>query len=196
MSFTALAQQILRDAETLDKYIQANNLPKPSFDIDGPVRIPYASVEAVNAQNSLLATTHKLFHLTQGPVAQWFNNINGAAGDAMTTAAVYHFNLVDYVPTNGEAVPFEEVAQKAGMALRDFKMVARYAMTNFIFCEPRVGYIAHTSVSKALAENKLLRALMGMGANEIVPGLSKVSVFLGRTCRYPCMRLTKFLPGD
>jgi hypothetical protein len=98
--------------------------------------------------------------------------MNGGAGDAMTAAAIYHFDIANHVPIDGEA-PFEEVAQKVGLALRDFKIVVRYAMTNFVFCEPRVGYIAHTAASKVLKENRLIASLMGMGTNEIFPGLIK-----------------------
>lgn len=90
----------------------------------------------------------------------------------MTTAAVYHFNIVDQVPTNAEA-SFEEVAEKCGMHLRDFKIIVRYAMTTFIFQEPRPGFIAHSAASRVLKENKLIRALAGMGSNEIYPGIFK-----------------------
>lgn len=173
MSFTELAKAILKDAENLDNYISANNLPKPSFDVDGPVRIPYSTPEANESLSTLLANTHKLSYLAQGPIAPWTGTMNGAAGDTMTIATIYHFQIANHVPIEGKAA-FEEVAQKSGMSLRDFSMVVRYAMTNFIFCEPTPGFIAHTASSKVLAENKLVKALTAMGANELLPGLFKV----------------------
>jgi len=173
MSFTDLAELILRDARVLDKYIQEANLPRPSLDAKGPARTPFNGKEAIIARAGLLATTHKLHHLTQGPTAPWMGTFNGAYGDAMTSAAIYHFKIADHVPIGGEA-SFEQVALKAGLALRDFKMIVRYAMTNFIFCEPRPGFIAHTASSRVLAENKLVRSLMSMGVNEIFPGIVKV----------------------
>jgi hypothetical protein len=172
MSFTELAQTILHDAATLDEYIRTNNLPPPSFDANGPTRTPLTTKESINAHASLLANTHKLHHLAQGPAAAWTGTMNGAAGDAMTAAAIYHFDIANHVPIDGEA-SFEETAQKAGMALRDFKIVVRYAMTNFIFCEPRPGHIAHTAASRVLKENRLISSLMGMGADEVFPGLVK-----------------------
>jgi hypothetical protein len=172
MSFTELAQAILRDAATLDEFVRVNNLPPPSFNVSGPARTAWTTKEAIHAQASLLANTHRLLHLGQGPAAAWMGTMNGGAGDAMTAAAIYHFDIANHVPIDGEA-PFEEVAQKVGLALRDFKFVVRYAMTNFVFCEPRVGYIAHTAASKVLKENRLIASLTGMGTNEIFPGLIK-----------------------
>ena len=100
--------------------------------------------------------------------------LNGALGDAMTTAAVARFGIADHVPLEGDA-SFAEVAKKSGLALRDFKSVVRYAMTNYIFCEPRPGYIKHTATSKVLVENKLIRSLAGVGYDEELPWLGKVS---------------------
>lgn len=172
MSFTKLAQTILQDAITLDEYVRTNDLPPPSFDANGPAQTRFTTEESNVAHTSLLANTHKLHHLAQGPAAAWMGTLNGAGGDLLTAAAVYHFNIADYVPIDSE-VPFEEVAQKAGMSLRDFKIVVRYAMTNFIFHEPRPGYVAHTASSRVLKENRLISSLMGMGVNEIFPGLVK-----------------------
>ncbi|KAK4936397.1 hypothetical protein LTR10_022723 [Elasticomyces elasticus] len=155
MSFTELAELILQDAKVLDKYIQENNLPQPALGVNGPARTPFTSKEALSARADLLANTHKLHHLTQGPAAPWLGTLNA-----------------DHVPIRGEA-SFDQVALKAGLALRDFKMVVRYAMSNFIFCEPRPGFIAHTASSKLLTENKLIRSLMSMGVNEIFPGIVK-----------------------
>ena len=93
----------------------------------------------------------------------------------MTSAAVCHFGIAHHVPLEGEA-SFEDVAKKSGMALRDFKCVVRYAMTNYIFCEPRPGFIKHTASSKVLVENKLIRSLAGIGSDELLPALDKVGV--------------------
>jgi len=135
MAFTSIAKDILRDAELLDEYVRANNLPPPSFDADGPGRTVYNNKEATTAHASLLANTHRLHLLAEGPAARWMGTLVGGPGDAMTAAAVYHFKIVDHVPLNSQA-SFEDVAAKCGLALRDFKMIVRYAMTNFIFCEP------------------------------------------------------------
>ena len=177
MAFTSLAKSILRDAEVLDEYIRTNNLPQPSFDVDAPVRTVYSNQETIFSHASLVANTHKLHRLVEGPAATWTGSINGPLGDIMTNASIFRFNIVDHVPIGSEA-SFEDVAAKCGLALRDFKMIVRYAMTNFIFCEPRPGFIAHTAASRALKENKLLRALTGFGVNELVPALSKVGGYI------------------
>ena len=129
MSFTELAERILQDAKVLDDFVAANSLPKPSLDADGPAMTRFTTKESIHAHASIFATTHKLFTLAQGPAAPWMGTMNGPLGDAMTTAAVYRFGIADHVPLQGEA-SFEEVAQKSGLVLRDFKNVVRYAMTN------------------------------------------------------------------
>lgn len=172
MLFTELAQSILHDAKTLDEYIGTKTLPIPSFDQNAPAGTAFITKESVNAHASLLANTHKLHHLVQGPAATWMGTMNSGAGNVMTAAAIYFFKLADYVPLNGEA-SFQEDTQKAGMALRDFQMVVCYAMTNFIFHEPRPGFIAHTVASKVLKENRLTVSLMGMFTDEALLALIK-----------------------
>lgn len=188
MAFTQIAQQILRDAEALDAHILSNDLPEPSFAVDGPARISFGTKEANASYASLLSNTHRLHHLASGPATMWSGTMNGPAGDVMTTAAVHHFKIVEHIPLDAvnEGVPFEQVAEKCGLALRDFKLIVRYAMTNFIFCEPKPGYIAHTAASRVLKENKLIRSLMGMGENELFPALAKVTtaIHLASSSKY------------
>jgi 6-hydroxytryprostatin B O-methyltransferase len=173
MAFTTIAKSILHDAEILDAFIRDNNLPEPSFDANGPLRTPWSSSKVVEAHSNLLANTHKLHRLTEGPASAWMGGLNGAGGDLLTNTAIVHFDIASHVPLDGTA-KFADVAPKCGMALRDFKMIVRYAMTNFIFCEPEVEVIAHTASSKALVQNKLLQSMSKMGCDEIVPALGKV----------------------
>jgi hypothetical protein len=173
MAFTSIAKDILRDAEILDAFIRDNNLPEPSLDASGPLRTPWSGPQVVEAQSNLLASTHRLHHLTEGPASAWMGGLNGPGGDLLTNTAIVHFDIASYVPLDGTA-SFADVAAKCGMALRDFKMIVRYAMTNFIFCEPEVEVIAHTASSKALVQNKLLASMSKMGCDEIVPALGKV----------------------
>ena len=172
MAFTSIAKSILHDAELLDEYIRANNLPRPSFSADAPTRTVFTG-EATTAHASLLANTHRLHLLAEGPAMFWVPSLVGARGDSITNAAVYHFKIADHVPLNSRA-SFEDVAEKCGLALRDFKMVVRYAMTNFIFCEPNPGFIAHTAASRLLVDNKLIRASMAMSTDDIFPSIFKV----------------------
>ncbi|KAJ9606756.1 hypothetical protein H2200_008765 [Cladophialophora chaetospira] len=173
MAFKSIAKSILHDAELLDEYIRANNLPQPSFDVDGPPRTVYTG-ETATAHASLLANTHRLHLLAEGPAGRWLPSLAGATGDAVTTAAVQHFKIADHVPLDSQA-SFEDVAEKCGLALRDFKIIVRYAMTNFIFCEPQPGFIAHTAASKLLAENRLIRASAAMRTDDIfLPGFKEI----------------------
>ena len=57
MAFTSIAKSILLDAELLDEYVRANNLPSPSFDVDGPARTVYNTSEAAAAHASHLISS-------------------------------------------------------------------------------------------------------------------------------------------
>lgn len=115
MSFTKLAQNILQDAKVLDEFVAANGLPPPSLDADGPLMTRFTTKESIHAHASILATAHKLFTLAQGPAAPWMGTLNGALGDAMTTAAVHRFGIAGHIPLEGDA-SFAEVAKKSGLA--------------------------------------------------------------------------------
>lgn len=52
-----------------------------------------------------------------------------------------------------EELPFEELSRRCGLNIKDLQRILRYAMTNFIFSEPRPGIVRHTSVSQKLAQD-------------------------------------------
>lgn len=170
MSFTRLAEQILADAQVLDRYVQDNKLPQPTTDAGGPPFFKTTTPESSNALAALLANTHLLSHLAQGPASTWTGTMNGAAGDIMTNSAVYRFKIAEHVPPTGSA-PFTTVAKACNLPLHDFSLIVRYAMTNFIFHEPTPNHIAHTAASLVLHSNPLIRSLAGMGADELFPAL-------------------------
>lgn len=50
----------------------------------------------------------------------------------------------------------------------------RYAMTNHIFCEPTPGIIAHTALSRCLAEDAALQDWIGFNSEDIFPASANV----------------------
>lgn len=62
-----LAKQILANAEKVDDHLKSNNLPQPSFDIDGPLEMELASKEAEAARISAIEGTMELQDLLLGP---------------------------------------------------------------------------------------------------------------------------------
>lgn len=63
----ALAKDIEANTSKLDEYLEKNNLPRPSFDVDAPLtyQLP-PDIEA--AQEALTTALDELYWLNQGPV--------------------------------------------------------------------------------------------------------------------------------
>lgn len=47
-------------------------------------------------------------------------------------------------------------------------------MTSHIFQEPRKGIVAHTAASKMLADNPIMRDMVGMVSEELWPSATRV----------------------
>ena len=70
------------------------------------------------------------------------------------THFIAHFRVADYVPPSG-TISYEELCKKlgknGGLPVEKTKRILRFGMvTQHLFCEPEIGYIAHTSFSLAL----------------------------------------------
>jgi hypothetical protein len=73
-SLSELAQQITVTAAKLDEYINSHNLPKPSFDKDGPVKfpVPESEVEIHKARMQLIEAAKTISELALGPYDMLF----------------------------------------------------------------------------------------------------------------------------
>ncbi|KPI42545.1 Sterigmatocystin 8-O-methyltransferase [Cyphellophora attinorum] len=178
MAFTALAHKILTAAQTLDTFIETNNLPTPTT---GPKpNLPPAqrfnTPQTSTALATLLHSTHLLSHLATGPAHAFLGNATGPLSDALTNSLIVEFDIASHVPLPEDApegFPMEKVARACGLLLEDFQLVVRYAMTNFVFTETKPGWIGHTAASRVLRENKVVKSLAVMGAKELWTGSGK-----------------------
>ena len=68
-----------------------------------------------------------------------------------------------------EEASFAQIAQKCGLREDDTRRLLRHAMAYRIFREPRKGVVAHSPVSKVLAEIPLVRQLVGQGCEDMLP---------------------------
>ena len=68
-AITDLAAAISRNTQIVNDYFAANNMPLPSFDVNGPqiIAIPPAEKEITAARKQLLADTQALHDLMMGP---------------------------------------------------------------------------------------------------------------------------------
>lgn len=69
-SLTALASTITKESERLAAYIDKNNLPNPSFDVNGPPAfpVPLEDEELQTSRMTLMRAAQDLATLALGPV--------------------------------------------------------------------------------------------------------------------------------
>ena len=73
--------------------------------------------------------------------------------------AIEKFKIADSFPIGKEA-SFTEIAKACSLNEDDTKKILHQAMTQHIFKEPRKGYVAHTAISKQIAQNPLMQDLI------------------------------------
>jgi hypothetical protein len=91
----------------------------------------------------------------------------------ISVQAIERFNIATSFPVGGEA-SFAEIAKTCNISEDDTKRVLRQAMSQHIFKEPRKGYVAHTSISKQIAEDPLMRDWIAFMCNEEWRGAPRV----------------------
>jgi len=94
--------------------------------------------------------------------------------DTAALGVINHFSIHKAVPLDGEA-SFSEIAISTGLTEDFTNRIIRYAMTSYIFEEPRPGFVAHTASSRVLLENKLFRGMVAHTANEVFECVVKIT---------------------
>lgn len=88
--------------------------------------------------------------------------------------AIYRFNIPSLFPID-EEITFTSLAEKADLAENDLSRIVRHAIAHHrVFCEPRKGVLAHSAASRRMAESALVRAIMWLTFEEVVPASVKV----------------------
>ena len=70
--------------------------------------------------------------------------------------AIERFKIANSFPV-GEEASFAQISEACKLTEDDTTRILRQAMTQRIFKEPRKGYVAHTAISKQIAESPLIR---------------------------------------
>jgi len=74
---------------------------------------------------------------------------------------VYQFKVASAIKLD-EEVSFAELSKRVTVDETNIKRLVRHAMTNHIFHEPRKGFVAHTRVSRLLAEDEQMAGWVGL----------------------------------
>ncbi|KAL9008751.1 MAG: hypothetical protein Q9173_006154 [Seirophora scorigena] len=164
-----LAAIIATHTKRVDAHLATKGLPSPSFDPESPAEALMDS-EVIASRQSILDATDELHALMQGPVdiitAHPFNSW-------ISRQAIVRFGLASSFPPGQDEATFAEMAASSGLPEAHVRRLLRHAMTFRIFQEPRQGTVRHTSASKMLAENPLLRQWTGMISEELWPAATK-----------------------
>ena len=149
-----LAASILSNTSAIDDYLISENLGSPSFNIDAPSKLQLP-VDLTKLKTQILDATDELHTLLLGPVG-FLTNFYVQHNSLVSLQAIEKFHIANAIPID-EEVTFAHIARQCNLKEDDTKRILRQAMTLHVFHEPRKGYVAHTSLSKPLAEDVAMR---------------------------------------
>ncbi|KIW93077.1 uncharacterized protein Z519_05682 [Cladophialophora bantiana CBS 173.52] len=167
-----LAKHISSATSILAQYLASNGLPDLSFDKDAPLYMSDLPEDIQTARRRLREAAHELYVLSTGP-SEHIRWLSCNYHDCSSLRWIYHFRIAEFVPLDGEK-SFSDVAKDANVDEARLKRVLRQAMTNKIFCEPRVGFVAHTAASSALVRDQGTLNWVGYTLGESFPASTKV----------------------
>ncbi|KAI8625554.1 putative O-methyltransferase [Xylariaceae sp. FL1651] len=146
-----LTARIAKNTEIVNNYLNANNLPLPSFEQDGPLTslIPPTEPLVAAARQSAMYDCQELRQLLAGPTEHL---INFRHNELLSQHMIVRFRVAQAVPVGGETT-FAELAAATGLLETHVRKVMRHAMSQRLFCEPRPGVVAHTAASRVLVED-------------------------------------------
>ncbi|WZH40774.1 O-methyltransferase-domain-containing protein [Fusarium acuminatum] len=144
---TELATAVSSAAQELERQLESQGLPRPSFQADGPTYVvpKNAPKAAHEARVATAEAAFKLFNLVSGP-SELLPNITASYHTIFALQWLHHFDIFSHIPLDA-TVSYEELAIKSNVPESLLKGVARMAMTNNILAEPATGYVTHTANS-------------------------------------------------
>ncbi|KAF2484753.1 O-methyltransferase-domain-containing protein [Neohortaea acidophila] len=164
----SLAEDILHWAHIIADHFSDNNLPQPSFALDGPDDYPTnLPINVQDARIQLRAATSFLAALAAGPKANIMWTVWNYH-DISTLMYINHFRIADAVPLTG-SISFADVAAATKTPESQLKRILRYAALNHIFAEPEPGRVAHTPASRQLVTSQHVQSWIGVRTEETGP---------------------------
>ncbi|KAK7739028.1 hypothetical protein SLS53_005926 [Cytospora paraplurivora] len=168
-SMIALSKKIAEEAEKLERYMKANGLAMPAFDIGAADDFPKLPEKIQRSRLEIINATKELRDLAVGPRESvrwgvWEVTLNDKNLVAQTT----YVSLAKLVPLD-RAIALTELQSLTTLDPTNLARILRTAMTNHIFYEPSAGVIAHTAASRLLATDDNLVAWVGFNSEDIFP---------------------------
>ncbi|EPE32484.1 S-adenosyl-L-methionine-dependent methyltransferase [Glarea lozoyensis ATCC 20868] len=116
----------------------------------------------------------QLQRMLLGPLGS-IMSLSGGLFDLASLHIIHDFEIAKLIPTKG-TVTISELASTCGIIPRvHLRRILRHAMTNRIFTEPVSESVSHTVISSRLAHDPMMRATVGMLADEMFPAAACLS---------------------
>ncbi|OAR02794.1 hypothetical protein LLEC1_00194 [Akanthomyces lecanii] len=167
-----LAKIISTESDKLESYCKSQGIESPSFDADAPGDFPKLPDNIQKSRQEIIFAANELSSLVRGPreSVRW-----GVWGflDSLTLQIINHYGIAALVPTSG-TISFAELESKTSLDAINLARIMRHAMTNRIFCEPTPGTLAHTALSRCLADDAALQDWIGFNSEDIFPAAANV----------------------
>ena len=152
-SLVDLANDILNGATTLQKELAKENLPQPSFTLDGlkSYHDVHFNPVAMEARTKLIEAARNIYTLALGPSDALRIIANTERMRVNTLRALHELSIANAVPVDG-SISIDELASKVGAHPNPLRRVMRLAYTMHIFQEPldQPDFVSHTPMSALL----------------------------------------------
>ncbi|KAK8123895.1 hypothetical protein PG999_003813 [Apiospora kogelbergensis] len=160
-----LSSRIATNTTKLNDYLVSNNLPAPSFDLNGPTDslIPKENTDLEAARVAIIDDTLELRQLMLGPREYLMSYTHD---ELISQQAIVRFRLAQSFPVGSEAT-FAEVAATCNLTETLTRQLLRHAIVKGIFTESLRGVVSHNAVSRLLAEDDVIRDWVGAGSDDL-----------------------------
>ncbi|KAI1077858.1 O-methyltransferase-domain-containing protein [Whalleya microplaca] len=164
-----LSSDIQSHVDVIGTYLTKHNLPQPSFAVDSPTGLP-DDAEVQRARLLLIETASTLANLATGSADHLRWHMLNAKYDDTALHFLTAYNIFDAVPRDGK-ISYLDLSKKVGLGERRLRRVLAMAYTQHYFCEPELGYVAHTSNS-VIGIDPQARAWILHNVDEVQPWYS------------------------
>lgn len=162
-----LAKIISDNTSLIEKHLQEQGAPSPSLGLDAPKALATTG-HAETLRIEAIAAASELGDLLKGPAEL----IRYDWTEHSSLRLILRLKIPSMVPIgHGAEIPFSEIAQKTALPERDVCRILRHGMCRHIFVEPRKGFVAHTAISRLLAEDEQQHAIASTVTQVLEPAL-------------------------
>ncbi|KAK3319880.1 S-adenosyl-L-methionine-dependent methyltransferase [Cercophora scortea] len=167
-SIVDLSARIAANVAKVNDYLVSHGLPAPSFDEDAPLTglIPADAADVQAARKAVIQDTAELRRLMLGCAPREYV-MSFSSNENLSLQATVRFGLAKTFPPGSETT-FGAMAAATGVVSEpNVRQLVRHAVTKNIFREPRPGVVAHSSISRLLAEDSLIADWAGAAFDDL-----------------------------